>query len=95
MQSITSSVCAVVAFRQTFAAVFDFRYNRILLQRTISLSHRASAAGAPFYPYPPPPIDGTHLPVSCDGRWGCCEEGRFGALGDGTVLNAGVAGRLG
>lgn len=88
--AIIGTSCALVAFRQTFASVFDFRYNHLLLPRTSSLFHRAPIAGAPFFPYAPPPSDGAHLPVSREGGWAWGEEGHFSAPGDGAAFNVGA-----
>jgi len=39
-RAITGTLCAFVAFRKTFAATWDFRFNHILLPRSTSLLHR-------------------------------------------------------
>jgi len=33
-------LCAFIAYRKTFAAIWDFRFNHILLPRSTSLFHR-------------------------------------------------------
>lgn len=82
------TACALVAFRQTFAAIFDFRYNHLLLPRSTSLFHRTAIEGAPFFTYAPPPTDPAHLPVSREGGWAWGQEGAHGAPGDGAAFSA-------
>ncbi|ORY31222.1 phosphatidic acid phosphatase type 2/haloperoxidase [Naematelia encephala] len=38
--AVVGTLCAFVAFRKTFAATWDFRFNHILLPRSTSLFHR-------------------------------------------------------
>ena len=90
---IIGTFTALIAFRQTFASIFDFRFNHILLPRTTSLFHRTVAAGTnvgPYYSY-----DGfagsTEMdPFTREGGWGGDQEGYIGAPGDATVLVAGM-----
>jgi membrane-associated phospholipid phosphatase len=83
---------ALVAFRQTFASTFDYRFNHILLPRSTSLFHRM-----PFLPFPNQgPYFTYHyvnefsprdLPVSREGGWGYGGgEAVNGAPGDATAL---------
>jgi len=86
---------ALVAFRQTFAAVFDFRFNHILLPRTTSLFHRqpffATQDSGPFFDYAArPEYTSTQLPFTREGGWGWGQEAFVGAPGDATVLEAGA-----
>ncbi|KAI9637072.1 phosphatidic acid phosphatase type 2/haloperoxidase [Dioszegia hungarica] len=43
--AVTGTLCAFVAYRKTFAATWDFRFNHILLPRTTSLFHRHPTDG--------------------------------------------------
>jgi len=92
---------ALVAFRQTFAAIFDFRFNHLLLPRSTSLFHRTpylpSAAHGPYFTYQPTQqwtsID---LPFTREGGWGWGEGEAFvGAPGDATAQRAGLGGNTG
>ncbi|KAF8188352.1 acid phosphatase/Vanadium-dependent haloperoxidase [Pholiota molesta] len=76
---------ALVAFRQTFASVFDFRFNHLLLPRATSVFHRQ-----PFLPVSDHFYD---LPFTREGGWGYGDgEQIVGAPGDATVLNMGMGG---
>jgi membrane-associated phospholipid phosphatase len=93
---------ALVAFRQTFASTFDFRFNHILLPRTTSLFHRtasssATSLGGQYYTYDGQavPGDGSFLPFTREAGWGGDQEAFVGAPGDATVLMAGGAGAMG
>ncbi|RDB23993.1 putative lipid phosphate phosphatase 3, chloroplastic [Hypsizygus marmoreus] len=95
--AIIGIACSLVAFRQTFAAIFDFRFNHLLLPRSTSLFHRTpylpSAAG-PYYTYrPPKEWTSVDLPFTREGGWGW-EQGQayVGAPGDATVLSGGGMG---
>ncbi|KAJ7349442.1 phosphatidic acid phosphatase type 2/haloperoxidase [Mycena albidolilacea] len=97
--AIIGTCTALVAFRQTFAALFDFRFNHILLPRTTSLLHRqpffATADSGPFFDYAPrPEYTSTQMPFTREGGWGWGQEACVGAPGDATVLGVG-AGRSG
>ncbi|KAF4584796.1 hypothetical protein EYR38_002027 [Pleurotus pulmonarius] len=86
---IIGSVTAYVAFRQTFAAVFDFRFNHLLLPRTSSIFHRtpfiASGSSGPFFTY----RNGAGMGKE-GGGWG--EEAYVGAPFDASGLNNGFTG---
>ncbi|WWC98500.1 hypothetical protein V866_005391 [Kwoniella sp. B9012] len=43
--AITGSICAIIAYRKTFAALWDFRFNHIILPRSTSLFHRRAVDG--------------------------------------------------
>ncbi|KAK8850551.1 hypothetical protein IAR55_004469 [Kwoniella newhampshirensis] len=43
--AVTGTFCAIVAYRKTFAALWDFRFNHILLPRSTSLFHRKAIDG--------------------------------------------------
>ncbi|KII88787.1 hypothetical protein PLICRDRAFT_54613 [Plicaturopsis crispa FD-325 SS-3] len=96
--AIIGTACALVAFRQTFAAVYDFRFNHLLLPRATSLFHRTpflpfSNAG-PFFTYQPgAEYLSSTLPVTREGGWGRGGGEAFvGAPGDATVLFSGTNG---
>ncbi|KAF5357943.1 hypothetical protein D9756_001884 [Leucocoprinus leucothites] len=95
---VIGSACALVAFRQTFASVFDFRFNHLLLPRSTSLFHRTpytSAGGTgsgPYYDYQPngQGLTSKELPFTREGGWGYNYAGggeqSIGAPGDATAL---------
>ena len=95
---IIGSSCALVAFRQTFASVFDFRFNHMLLPRATSLFHRQLcpplSAGSPYYSYTPSSqFESRDLPFTREGGWNDAGlEQATGAPGDATVLGIGVQG---
>ncbi|KAF7295248.1 RhoA GTPase effector DIA/Diaphanous [Mycena indigotica] len=83
---------AIVAFRSTFAAVTDFRYNHIALPRATSLFHRHGAGDImPFFDYSRQAEYSSHqLPFTREGGWGLGgAEGVVGAPGDATALGLG------
>lgn len=88
---------ALVAFRQTFAAILDFRFNHLLLPRATSLFHPApyvlsGGAQNQFYTYQPAgEYLSADLPFTREGGWGHGQEAFVGAPGDATVLGAGAA----
>ncbi|KAH8795929.1 phosphatidic acid phosphatase type 2/haloperoxidase [Flagelloscypha sp. PMI_526] len=87
---IIGSCCALVAYRSTFAAILDFRFNHLLLPRTTSLFLRNPVTSAsrdpPFFSYTLPhewsPED---LPFTRAGGWGYGEGAFVGAPGDATA----------
>lgn len=95
---IIGSACALIAFRQTFASVFDFRFNHLLLPRSTSLFHPrpflpASGSGAgQYYTYQPgQEVTSKELPFTREGGWSYDfatggGEQNVGAPGDATVL---------
>ncbi|KAJ3573199.1 hypothetical protein NP233_g2589 [Leucocoprinus birnbaumii] len=90
------SACALVAFRQTFASTFDFRFNHLLLPRSTSLFHRrpfmsASGAGGPYYDYQlnRPELASNELPFTREGGWGY-EFAATGVLPAATAVGAWV-----
>ncbi|KAK0197356.1 acid phosphatase/Vanadium-dependent haloperoxidase [Armillaria mellea] len=62
---------ALVAFRQTFASVFDFRFNHMLLPRTTSLFLRKPVSSTqPYFSYnTPQEYRGADLPFTREGGW--------------------------
>jgi len=95
---IIGTATAIVAFRQTFAAILDFRFNHMLLPRATSLFHRtpflpASGRG-PYYTYhPTQEFTSQDLPFTREGGWGYGGgEQSVGAPGDATVLGGGIGG---
>ncbi|KAI0262869.1 phosphatidic acid phosphatase type 2/haloperoxidase [Gloeopeniophorella convolvens] len=92
--AIIGTCTALVAFRQTFAAVFDFRFNHLLLPRTSSLFlHGGTTGSTPSFTYQVPPLDsGAMLPVAREGGWDYGWGGTppMDAPGDATALEAGL-----
>ncbi|KAI5454400.1 hypothetical protein NCC49_004453 [Naganishia albida] len=43
--ALTGTFCAFIAYRKTFAAIWDFRFNHVLLPRSTSLLHRHASEG--------------------------------------------------
>lgn len=98
---------AIVAFRQTFASVTDFRFNHILLPRAMSLLHRKEPylpviGRGPWFPYDAEPAFlPRDLPVAREGGWTYgAREQVGGAPGDATALamnhiSLGLGGGLG
>ncbi|KAJ7172737.1 phosphatidic acid phosphatase type 2/haloperoxidase [Mycena filopes] len=89
--AIIGTCTALVAYRSTFAAILDFRFNHLLLPRTTSLLHRRpflrSAHSGMFFDYAPrPEYTSSQLPFTREGGWGSDQEACVGAPGDATVL---------
>lgn len=86
---------ALVAFRQTFASIFDFRFNHLLLPRATSIFHRQPflplSGRGPYFSYKPmPELVSYDLPFTREGGWGYGGgEQMVGAPGDAAVLNTG------
>jgi len=86
--------CALVAFRQTFASISDYRFNHVLLPRATSLLHRKPylpfANRGPYYNYQHTgDFMSRDLPVSREGGWGRSHglgEGSNGGPYDATAL---------
>ncbi|QRV85870.1 hypothetical protein RhiJN_13888 [Ceratobasidium sp. AG-Ba] len=96
---IIGTSCAIVAFRMTFASVWDFRFNHIRLPRTTSLflRHPSSTGDAnmgPSFDYAPRAATDM-LPFTREGGWGWDSfEGVNGAPFDASANGgAGGAGR--
>ncbi len=87
---------ALVAFRQTFAAIFDFRFNHILLPRATSLFMRVpvtSASQSAFFGYAlQSEFTSVDLPFTREGGWGFGGEAYVGAPGDATAIGSGGRG---
>jgi len=101
---LIGTACAIVAFRQTFASVWDFRFNHLLLPRTTSLLHRtpyySGTSLTPSFSYQPQAELLSHnLPATREGGWGWGQEAVAGAPFDATALLGGVgkpsSGRVG
>ncbi|KAF9566234.1 acid phosphatase/Vanadium-dependent haloperoxidase [Agrocybe pediades] len=96
--AIIGIACALVAFRQTFASIFDFRFNHLLLPRATSLFHRQpylpTAGRGPYYTYQPMQEFASYdLPFTREGGWGYGGgEQSVGAPGDATVLASNMGG---
>ncbi|KAF9050763.1 acid phosphatase/Vanadium-dependent haloperoxidase [Hymenopellis radicata] len=88
---------ALVAFRQTFAAIFDFRFNHILLPRATSLFMRVpvtSASQSAFFGYAlQSEFTSVDLPFTREGGWGFGGEAYVGAPRDATALGGGGQGK--
>lgn len=81
---LIGTACAFVAFRQTFASVWDFRFNHLLLPRTTSLLHRtpyySGTSSTPSFTYQPQAdMLSYNLPVTREGGWGWGQEAAVGA----------------
>jgi diacylglycerol diphosphate phosphatase/phosphatidate phosphatase len=85
--AITGTLCAIIAYRKTFAALWDFRFNHVLLPRGTSLLHRTPmnddlATSRFSYSLQ----ESMHQrPVSSEGGWQKY-WGSTGAPGDATAL---------
>ncbi|KAL5511450.1 hypothetical protein ACEPAH_4666 [Sanghuangporus vaninii] len=102
--AIIGTATAFVAFRQTFASVWDFRFNHIPLPRTSSLFHRYDlrssgpppssgfAANGSFFTYQWQPAGAVSpswaLPVAREGGWGTLAEEQVGAPFDASAMSA-------
>lgn len=99
--AIIGTCTAIVAFRQTFASVTDFRFNHLLLPRSTSLLHRQpylpQSNRGPFFSYQPAEEYASHeLPVAREGGWGVGGgEQLVGAPGDATAFSSGMGGLSG
>ncbi|KAG6865862.1 hypothetical protein C0991_010943 [Blastosporella zonata] len=80
---------ALVAFRQTFAAIYDSRFNHLLLPRTTSffMPHLSDAAPALHFTYgPAQSLTTSHHPFTREGGWGLRGgQPYLGAPGDATA----------
>jgi len=100
--AVIGTMTAFVAFRQTFASIWDFRFNHLRLPRTSSLFLRhgvgANMSGTPgagdfFNYYPQHEVRSSTLPFTREGGWGRgTGEATVGAPGDATVLHGGLGG---
>ncbi|KAJ7285582.1 phosphatidic acid phosphatase type 2/haloperoxidase [Mycena rebaudengoi] len=93
--AIIGTCTALVAFRQTFCAILDYRFNHILLPRTTSIFHRTpyftTTNTTPFFTYQPrPEYTSTDMPFTREGGWGWGQEAYVGAPGDASALGVGV-----
>lgn len=61
--------CAFIAFRQTFASIWDFRFNHALLPKTTSLFLKKPLEGAGTLAFAYTPGHG-QVPVTREGGWG-------------------------
>jgi hypothetical protein len=101
---LIGTACAFVAFRSTFASIWDFRFNHVLLPRTSSLflrrGYQGDGAGAPAFDYVPGASG--QWPVSREGGWNEAFELSGGAPFDASTTGGmgamgamGGAGRMG
>ncbi|TFL06864.1 acid phosphatase/Vanadium-dependent haloperoxidase [Pterulicium gracile] len=98
---IIGTAVSLVAFRSTFASVWDFRFNHIVLPRTTSAFHRQpwldGPHNAPYFGYQVP-VDAhpSSLPFTREGGWGSGQEAYAGAPFDATsMLSMGGSGGAG
>ena len=69
--AVTGTFCAFIAYRKTFAAIWDFRFNHILLPRSTSIFHRqpiTSAMPVSRFGYSPQESS-EHAPFTGEGGW--------------------------
>ncbi|KAK1923276.1 phosphatidic acid phosphatase type 2/haloperoxidase [Papiliotrema laurentii] len=69
--ALTGTLCAFIAYRKTFAAIWDFRFNHILLPRSTSLFHRkAMDDRMPTHKFDYTPAEALEQrPVAGEGGW--------------------------
>ena len=77
--------CAFVAFRQTFASIWDFRFSHVLLPRTTSLFLRRPAEGAGALTFGYGLGESEQWPVTREGGWGDLKEVTRGAPFDASA----------
>lgn len=83
--------CAFIAYRMTFASIWDFRFNHVLLPRTTSLFMRTPAADAGILTFGYGLGESGQWPVTREGGWGDEKEVRSGAPFDAsTTAGAGA-----
>ncbi|ODN99431.1 hypothetical protein L198_03273 [Cryptococcus wingfieldii CBS 7118] len=86
--AVTGTLCAIIAYRKTFGALWDFRFNHIMLPRGTSLFfHRKAVDEVPFtsrFQYSAQET-GVQMPVASEGGWRK-EWGSAGAPSDATAM---------
>ncbi|WWC72606.1 uncharacterized protein I206_106568 [Kwoniella pini CBS 10737] len=85
--AVTGSICAIIAYRKTFAALWDFRFNHIMLPRSTSLFHRKAIDGevsTSRFSYTPQESM-IQRPAASEGGWRR-DWGSAGAPGDATAM---------
>lgn len=84
--AVTGTFCAFIAFRKTFAAIWDFRFNHILLPRSTALFHKRTedVPSTGRFNYSPQEAQ-LQAPVASEGGWRR-HWGTGGAPGDSTAL---------
>jgi diacylglycerol diphosphate phosphatase / phosphatidate phosphatase len=94
--------CAFVAFRMTFASVWDFRFNHVLLPRTSSLFLRTPLEGAGALTFNHAPGASGQWPITREAGWGEMNDAANGAPfdalaagGAGSMMGEAGAGRMG
>ncbi|KAG8869272.1 hypothetical protein FRC20_001762 [Serendipita sp. 405] len=95
---LIGSFCALVAFRSTFASVWDFRFNHVLLPRTTSLFLRRPMQDAGALTFGYELGEGVQWPVvTREGGWGDVQEQLGGAPFDASAMRtrAGFGGGMG
>ncbi|WVO17505.1 hypothetical protein L204_105198 [Cryptococcus depauperatus] len=85
--ALVGTFCAFIAYRKTFAAIWDFRFNHILLPRSTSLFHRRAVDGelaTSRFSYSRQEAV-LHRPTAAEGGWRK-EWGSAGAPSDATAM---------
>ncbi|WVW80801.1 hypothetical protein I302_102788 [Kwoniella bestiolae CBS 10118] len=85
--ALTGTLCAIIAYRKTFAALWDFRFNHIMLPRSTSLFHRRAIDGevsTSRFSYTPQESM-IQRPAAAEGGWRR-DWGSAGAPGDATAM---------
>jgi len=90
---LIGTACAFIAFRMTFASVWDFRFNHVLLPRTTSLFLRRPLEGAGALTFNYAPGAAGQWPATREAGWGEMNEAANGAPFDASA--AGGAGGAG
>ena len=86
--------CAFIAYRMTFASIWDFRFNHVLLPRTTSLFMRRPAADVGALTFGYGLGESGQWPFTREGGWGDEKEVRSGAPFDASALGGGGGGGI-
>lgn len=92
---LIGTACAFVAYRMTFASIWDFRFNHVLLPRTTSLFMRRPSADAGALTFGYGLGDSGQWPFTREGGWGDEKEVSSGAPFDASAMGGGGAGMFG
>ncbi|WVR08637.1 hypothetical protein IAU60_005694 [Kwoniella sp. DSM 27419] len=85
--AVVGTICAIIAYRKTFGALWDFRFNHILLPRSTSLFHRHAVnneVSTSRFSYTPQESM-VQRPTAGEGGWRK-DWGSAGAPSDATVM---------
>ncbi|WVQ95673.1 hypothetical protein IAU59_002771 [Kwoniella sp. CBS 9459] len=85
--AVVGTICATIAYRKTFGALWDFRFNHIMLPRSTSLFHRKAIDNEmPTSRFSYTPQESmVQRPVAAEGGWRR-DWGSAGAPGDATAM---------